>query len=83
MYTERTIRIALDWKQANEIRIALEERIKYLKRCQERCWECEIASENPIFRREYKKMGKTYAQWIKDIEKVLEHLNTETSEIKP
>lgn len=83
MCNERTVSITLTYEQANEIRIALEERIKQLKKLQERCWELEIACENPLFKREYKKMGKTYDTWIKDVSAVLEHVKTETGEIKP
>lgn len=82
MYTERTVDLRLNCEQAHEIRIALEERIKQLKKLQERCWELEIACENPLFKREYKKMGKTYQKWIDDVSAVLEHVKTETGEIK-
>lgn len=83
MYTERTVNLTLNCEQANEIRIALEERIKQLRKLQERCWDLEIACENPLFKREYKKMGKTYDKWIKDVEAVLKHVECETSEIRP
>ena len=83
MYTERTVDLTLNCEQAHEIRIALEERIKYLKKCQERCWELEIASENPLFKREYKKMSRTYQEWINDVSAVLEHVEINTGEIKP
>ena len=83
MYTERTARITLTCEQAHEIKVALEERIKQLQRLQERCWELEIACENPLFKREYKKMGKTYETWIKDVSAVLEYIKGETSEIRP
>lgn len=78
-----SVRINLNVEQAHEIRIALEERIKQLQRLQERCWELEIACENPLFRQEYKKMGKTYDTWIKDVKAVLKHVEYETSEIRP
>ena len=80
---KESVRINLNVYQAYEIRIALEERIKQLHKLQERCWELEIACENPLFKREYKKMGKTYGNWINDISAVLEHIKTETGEIKP
>ena len=83
MYNERTISLTLNCEQANEIKYALEERIKQLQRLQERCWELEIECENPLFKREYKKMGKTYDKWIKDVSAVLEHIKDETSEIRP
>ena len=83
MNSERTVDLRINCEQAREIRIALEDRIKYLKRCQERCWDLEIASENPIYRREYKKMSKTYQEWIDDVSAVLEHVKTNTGEIKP
>ena len=83
MYNERRVSLTLSCEQANEIRIALEERIKQLQRFQERCWELEIACENPLFKREYKKMGKTYDTWIKDVSAVLEHVKGETNEIRP
>lgn len=83
MYNERTVSLTLNCEQAHEIKVALEERIKQLQRLQERCWELEIACENPLFKREYKKMGKTYDKWIKDVEAVLEHIECETGEIRP
>ena len=83
MYNERTVSLTLNSEQANEIRIALEERIKQLQKLQERCWELEIACENPLFKREYKKMGKTYDTWIKDVSAVLEHVKSETNVIRP
>lgn len=82
MQYERTVNLTLNCKQAHEIKIALEERIKNLKRHQERCWELEIEHDNPLWKREYKKMGKTYETWIKDVEAVLEHIECETSEIR-
>ena len=82
MHNERTKSLTLNCEQAYEIRIALEERIKQLRKLQERCWELEIACENPLFKREYKKMGKTYQEWIDDVSAVLEHVKTETGEIK-
>lgn len=83
MCHERTASLTLNCEQAHEIRIALEERIKQLQRLQERCWELEIACENPLFKREYKKMGNTYKKWIEDVSAVLEHVKTETAEIRP
>lgn len=76
------IKINLNVEQANEIKLALKDRIDRLKKLQERCWELETATENPLFKREYKKMGKTYGAWIKDVEAVLEHIECETSEIR-
>ena len=76
-------RITLNVEQVREIKLALKERIERLKKQQERCWELEIACENPLFKKEYKKMGKTYDEWIKDVEAVLEHIECETSEIRP
>lgn len=83
MYTERTVNLTLNCEQAHEIRLALKDRIERLKKLQARCWELEIAAENPLFKREYKKMGKTYDTWIKDVEAVLEHIECETGEIRP
>lgn len=83
MYNERTVDLTLNCEQAHEIRIALQERIGFLKRHQERCWELETATDNPLFRREYKKMGETYQEWIDDVSAVLEHVETNTGEIKP
>ena len=77
------MKINLNCEQIHEIKVALKERIDYLQRLQERCWELEIACENPLFKREYKKMGETYDTWIKDVEAVLEHIECETSEIRP
>ena len=82
MNNEKTVNLTLNCEQAYEIRIALEERIKQLRKLQERCWELEIACENPLFKREYKKMGNTYKKWIDDVSAVLEHVKTETGEIK-
>ena len=82
MYNERTVSLTLNCEQAHEIKIALKERIKQLQRLQERCWELEIACENALFKREYKKMGKTYKTWIKDVSAVLEYIKGETSEIR-
>lgn len=73
-------RINLNCEQIHEIVIALQERIEYLQRCQERCWELEIEVDNPLFKREYKKMGETYQEWINDVSAVLEHIETETKE---
>lgn len=75
-------KINLNVEQANEIKLALKDRIDRLKKLQERCWELETATENPLFKREYKKMGKTYSTWIKDVEAVLEHVECEASEIR-
>ena len=82
MYNERTVSLTLNCEQAHEIKVALEERIKQLQRLQERCWELEIECDNPLFKREYKKMGKTYQTWINEISAVLEHIECETSEIR-
>lgn len=82
MYNERTVSLTLNCEQAHEIRIALEERIKNLKRHQERCWKLEIEHDNPLWKREYKKMSKTYETWIKDVSAVLEYIKGETSEIR-
>lgn len=83
MYAERTVNLTLNCEQAHEIRVALKERIKQLQRMQERCWELETTTENPLFRKEYKKMGETYQQWIADVSAVLEHIECETGEIRP
>ena len=82
MYNERTVNLTLNCEQAHEIRIALEEHIKQLQRLQERCWELEIKHDNPLWKREYKMMGKTYETWIKDVSTVLEYIKGETSEIR-
>ena len=82
MYNERTVSLTLNCEQAHEIKVALEERIKQLQRLQERCWELEIECDNPLFKREYKKMGKTYQTWINEISAVFEHIECETSEIR-
>lgn len=76
-------RINLNCEQIHEIKIALKERIEHLQRMQERCWELEIASDNPLFKREYKKMGETYQEWINEVSAVLEHIETETKEERP
>ena len=78
-----SVKINLNVEQAHEIRLALKDRIERLKKLQERCWELETATENPLFKHEYKKMGKTYDTWIKDVEAVLEHIECETGEIRP
>lgn len=83
MYIERRASIRLNTEQKREIEIALHERINYLERCQERCWELEIATQSPILKREYKKMGETYEEWINHVKSVLEHVECETGEIKP
>lgn len=83
MYTERKVSIRLNTEQKREIEIALHEHIHYLERCQERCWELEIASQNPLFKQEYKKMGETYEEWIRQVKSVLEHVECETGEIRP
>lgn len=74
MHTERTASLTLNYDQANEIRIALEERIKQLQRLQERCWECEIETDNPIFKKAYKESSEELGEWIEHVSAVLEHV---------
>lgn len=83
MCTEKTTSLTLNCEQAHEITIALRERIRYLHRCQDRCRELEIASDKPLFKREYKKMANTYQEWINEVLEVLEYVETETKEIRP
>ena len=78
-----SVKINLNVEQAHEIRLALKDRIERLKKLQERCRELETVTENPLLKHEYKKVGKTYDTWIKDVEAVLEHIECETGEIRP
>lgn len=83
MYNERTVDLTLNCEQAHEIKLALKERIERLQRMQERCWECEIETENPIFKKAYKESGEELGEWIEHVSAVLEHVEINTGEIKP
>lgn len=75
--------VRLNTEEIRIVTCSLKRFISFLQACRERCWEREIESGNPIYKREFNKMDSTYADWIKEVKDTLDHIVDETREERP